>query len=191
MKKQFIICILLFFGLQSLIKAEDIREFQIEGISIGDSLLNYFDELDINNNSSDEWYTHLKDSKKFLKVDFYDLNNSETYDILSIHIKNYDKKYIVYEISGIISYKNNIENCYPRMSEIINELKEFFPTANEFKSPRQDFDGGYGKYDRYDLELKNGENVTVICNDYYDNSKYLDHLSVGLESVEFSNWLNN
>ena len=77
------------------------------------------------------------------------------------------------------------------MSEIISELKEFFPNANEFKSPRQEFEGGYGKYDRYDLELKNGENVTVICNDYYDNSKYLDHLSVGLESVDFSNWLNN
>ena len=186
-----ILITILIFSHISLTKADDISDFQIEGISIGDSLLNYFNELEINQNSSDEWYSHKKDSKKFLKVDFYDLKNPVKYDFISMHIKNYDKQYIVYEISGIISYKNKIKDCYPRMSEIINELKDFFPTANEFKSPSQKFEGGYGTYDRYDLEFKNGENVTVICNDYYDDTQFLDHLSVGLESVEFSNWLNN
>ena len=38
----FIAVLVLIFSLQSLTKADDIRDFQIEGISIGDSLLDYF-----------------------------------------------------------------------------------------------------------------------------------------------------
>ena len=40
----FLAIVILIFSLQSLIKADDIWDFQIEGMSIGDSLLNYFDE---------------------------------------------------------------------------------------------------------------------------------------------------
>ena len=32
-------------------RADDIRDFQIEGMSLGDSLLDYFSESEINNNS--------------------------------------------------------------------------------------------------------------------------------------------
>jgi len=43
----FIAVIVLIFSLQSWTKADDIRDFQIEGISIGDSLLDYFSEEEI------------------------------------------------------------------------------------------------------------------------------------------------
>ena len=33
---------MIFFSLQSWTKADDIRDFQIEGMSIGDSLLDYY-----------------------------------------------------------------------------------------------------------------------------------------------------
>ena len=36
------ICIILIFSSQSLTKADDISEFEIEGMSIGDSALHYF-----------------------------------------------------------------------------------------------------------------------------------------------------
>ena len=39
--------LILIFSLQSWSKAEDIREFQIEGISVGDSLLDYFKKEEI------------------------------------------------------------------------------------------------------------------------------------------------
>ena len=42
--KIFITVLVLIFSLQSGIKADDIRDFQIEGISVGDSLLNYFND---------------------------------------------------------------------------------------------------------------------------------------------------
>ena len=40
--------LILTFNCQSLAKADDIRDFQIEGISIGDSLIDYFTKKEIN-----------------------------------------------------------------------------------------------------------------------------------------------
>ena len=40
--KRLLLILILIFSFQSLTKADDIRDFQIEGISIGDSLLDYF-----------------------------------------------------------------------------------------------------------------------------------------------------
>jgi len=45
----FIAVLVLIFSFQSWTKADDIRDFEIEGISIGDSLLDYFTEEEINN----------------------------------------------------------------------------------------------------------------------------------------------
>ena len=38
----FVAVLVLIFSLQSLTKADDIRDFEIEGMSIGDSLLDYY-----------------------------------------------------------------------------------------------------------------------------------------------------
>ena len=51
--------LVLIFSLQSKTKADNIRDFQIEGMSIGDSALDYFSEDEIKNNLVD-WY---KDNK--------------------------------------------------------------------------------------------------------------------------------
>ena len=65
MKKLFIIIIIL-ICFQSLSKADDIRAFQIEGISIGDSLLEHFNLNEINDATDESAkdrisvsYTHL------------------------------------------------------------------------------------------------------------------------------------
>ena len=44
----FITVLVLIFCFQSLTKADDISDFEIEGMSIGDSLLDYFTEREIN-----------------------------------------------------------------------------------------------------------------------------------------------
>ncbi len=40
--------LIIIFSLQSLTKADDIRDFEIEGISIGDSLLKHFSKKEEN-----------------------------------------------------------------------------------------------------------------------------------------------
>ena len=46
----FIVVLVLIFSLQSWTKAEDITDFEIEGISIGDSLLDYMTKDEIKYN---------------------------------------------------------------------------------------------------------------------------------------------
>ena len=41
---KFLLTLLLIFSVQSLTKADDVSDFEIEGMSIGESALNYFDE---------------------------------------------------------------------------------------------------------------------------------------------------
>ena len=48
----FIAVLVLIFSLQSWTKADDISDFEIEGISIGDSALDFFSESEIKKNSS-------------------------------------------------------------------------------------------------------------------------------------------
>ena len=50
--KRFLIFLVFIFNIQSFTKADDIREIEIEGISIGDNALDFYskDELDNNTN---------------------------------------------------------------------------------------------------------------------------------------------
>ena len=56
MKKLYVYLFLVFFALQTPSSSDDIRDFQIEGMSIGDSLLDYFSKdkikLFINDNNA-------------------------------------------------------------------------------------------------------------------------------------------
>ena len=189
--KNFLILIFLIFNFQSLSNADDIRDFQIEGMSIGDSALDYFDVSIIKKYTYDNFYNYKKDSKRFLAVQFNDITLKQ-YDYLNVHIKNKDKKYIIYEISGVMSYENEIEKCYTEKNIIIDDLKSLFSDYKEYDSGRQfRKNDKESTYDRIDLELKSGDNITVICNDWSKESGFLDHLSIGIESKEFSDWLNN
>ena len=45
--KRLLLILILTFSFQSLTKADDIRDFEIEGMSVGDSLLDHFSEKNI------------------------------------------------------------------------------------------------------------------------------------------------
>ena len=54
--KKFLAILILIFTLQTPSQADDIRDFEIEGMSIGDSLLDYLSEEEINKNN---WQDNL------------------------------------------------------------------------------------------------------------------------------------
>ena len=55
----FFITFIFIFSFQYLTKADDIRDFEIEGISIGDSLLNFFSEEQIMSNILPDAYPKI------------------------------------------------------------------------------------------------------------------------------------
>ena len=64
--KLIIIIIIFFINLQSLTKADDIRDFEIEGMSIGDSALDYF-----NNNELKKATDESAKDRKYIVKSFF------------------------------------------------------------------------------------------------------------------------
>ena len=91
----FLAVLVLIFSFQSWTKADDIRDFEIEGISVGDSLLSHFTKkqvLNIINSYDDKGYS-------FKTRDFYSItirdNKFKKYDSIQISLKDKDPNYIV------------------------------------------------------------------------------------------------
>ena len=93
-----------------LTKAEDIRDFQIEGISIGDSLLDYYTENEIISFIQDRQYPN----SQRVKITKIISDNFETYEAVSADFLN-DGSYRIIKLSGRIFLetisKNVIKKC--------------------------------------------------------------------------------
>ena len=86
MKKLSTYLFLLLFSFQVPSWADDIRDFQIEGMSIGDGLLDYFNEEEINN-----FHKVFYPNKKFYALDTFS-SNYKVYEQVQFALKNNDYK---------------------------------------------------------------------------------------------------
>ena len=89
----FTILLTLIFSLQSLTKADDISEFEIEGFSLGVSLLEYFSKEEIENNIDNDSYAYT--DQKFVQINIYNGNFGD-YEVMQFTTKRNDKKYILH-----------------------------------------------------------------------------------------------
>jgi len=186
-----IAALVLIFSFQSWTKADDIRDFQIEGISIGDSLLDFFTKNEIKKSPKSKQY---KD-KKYVTATFYDLN-SEYYDAINISFKKKDKQYIIQGVSGSKDYNNNIDECYKKQNEVFNELKTLFKNAvnTENKLRKIQWSQTATTNQSY-MKFKDGSFAGVQCFKYGkdDKKKYniKDLMRVSLFTKEYNYWLVN
>ena len=104
--KRLLLILILTLSLQSWTKADDISDFEIEGISVGDSLLDYFTKKEIRKER--KYRIKYPNSNKFSAITFVEYPNLKVYNSIQVNVKNKDKKYIIYSISGIIYFPNNI-----------------------------------------------------------------------------------
>ena len=192
MKRLFLILILT-FSFQSLSKADDIRDFQIEGISIGDSALDYFTEDEITKNI--KWhYNNDKKNNEFVIVEFYNYKSAKQYDGIQIAVKPKDKEYKIYIIAGAIQYENTkIEDCYSEMQKIDTELLDVFPSSDrEEKIQKLKADKtGKSNVNSVYYFFTDGGNASVQCYYYSKNfpgSNSKNNLRVGIRSKEYREW---
>tara|TARA_B100000941_G_C28471212_1_gene536510 strand:- start:702 stop:1313 length:612 start_codon:yes stop_codon:yes gene_type:complete len=131
MKKFILLILFLFLNLQFSIKAEELSEFEIEGISIGDSLLKHFSKKSINDEIKSE-FSYKYENSNWVQLgvgstrDFPLFKKLDHFDELGITIKLDDKSYIVHGVIGDILCHNNIKKCMMAKDEIIKDLKSIF-----------------------------------------------------------------
>tara|TARA_Y100000590_G_C15549346_1_gene950281 strand:- start:14 stop:604 length:591 start_codon:yes stop_codon:yes gene_type:complete len=189
--KTFLQVLFLIFIFQSYVNADDIRDFQIEGMSIGDSALKYFSKNQIIKNSRDDHYTNNKYTP--VQNDYFDF--FKTYDAVDFNFLTNDNKFIIVSLSGVIIYENKpIENCYAKMKEIIGVLDtEFYNLEKtDIKTsihPSPKNKSGESTYTHVYYNFNNGDSISVTCYDYSKEHGSQDHLNLNLQTKEFGDWL--
>ena len=179
MKKLSTYLFLILFSFQTSSWADDIRDFQIEGISIGDSALNYFSEEVIEKNKRNYYK-----NKKFTPVEIEYLKRYEVYDVVNFDYKTDDKNFKIYSLGGAIDYPNNISDCHKKIDEIVVELSGVLKKLSKSKKTSKLFTvaklNDTKKTSVYFDDVLNGDYIEVACYDYTKESGFMDHLAVAI-----------
>lgn len=200
--KRFILIIILILNLQSWTKADDIKDFAIEGISIGESALNHFDVNDLEKGKKEK-YTYFYPENKFIKVAISTGESggtalkiaSKIYDDLSITIKPNDKNYIIHSLSGRIYCEDNINICINLQSEVIRDLAHIIKNAekNTYKDPHPLDQSNKSFVYGNDFYFKENGSISISVYDWSDKMTkerdWTDSLQIGVNSEMFDKFL--
>lgn len=190
MKRSILIIILTIF-LQSWTQADDIRDFQIEGISIGDSVLKYFSLNEIEQNKWD-YYTN----KEYTPLQFDNPSFAKIYDGIDIQYKTDDKNYKIEGLSGIIFYndKKKIKDCYKKMDTITADVRSIFSNLYETEKKTSVHtgvdDGGKSKVTSIYFVFENGDIIGIQCYNYSIEAGDQNHLSFSMNTSDFRTFLS-
>ena len=175
----------------SSVLAEDIADFEIEGMSIGDSLLDYFSKSKINNSET----TIYPNSDKYFDINLIPEKESK-YENYVFAVKKNDKKYIIKTLSGMNYFENEINKCKEFKNSVIKEIQSLFSN-----SEKSDYEFIYekvadGKSIAFitDFIIELGV-IRVYCIKWSNATKkeigFRDSFSIDIDTQEHLNWLNN
>ncbi len=190
--KKLLFILILTLNFQSFSKANDISDFEIEGMSVGDSLLNFFDKSKIDNEKElPAWK-----SKKFLR--FVTYQNLNTYDSVLIYFINKKDNYEISSISAIKDYPKKFKDCIKEKDNITEEFRDLFKNfeINSYTSSHNQDKSGKSKVNVIDFDFKNGSSARIMCTDWSEEMEsqkeeynFVDELRVSLLSKEYSKFL--
>ena len=181
--------------------AAGIEDFEIEGISVGDSLLKYYSEKDIKKIIDKK--QKYKD-KSFVRGAICSKDNPQTfckkvrgdfdtYDAIQFHFKKNDPEYKLFMISGIMDFIDDINACQTEKLKTTSELENLFPNADK-KSEEKKHPSDKKKksivYTSY-FYLNDGSASRVQCYDWSKKLGYPDHLKVTLDHPDYIDWMKN
>ena len=187
--KKFFFIILLFFYFQPLVNADDIKEFEIENMSVGVSLLKYFNKNQIKKFDRND-YTYPAKGKYYRL--YIENMKFENFDYLSVDLKFNDNNFIIYGLNGMIDFEYNEGNkCLKKQNQVKNEIKDIFqsdPGENKIAS-NQDPTGKSIIHNVW-FEMKNGK-VLVQCYNFTKQTNIQPGLDLAIRLKEFADWLNS
>ena len=197
--KRLLLILILTLNFQSWTKADDIRDFEIEGMSIGDSALDFMsiDEIKETIKLTANNYSYLKNPKKYREAYIFTSNNFKNYEKVSLMFKHNDKNYKILFLRGLIDYNENLIECLSKMNEIANDIENIIPNnakeTFEAKSPLDKT--GNSIYHFIIYKLVSGDRIRLSCNDWDEKlrkkNNWSEGLSVSLQSKEIHLWLGN
>ena len=168
MKKLLIYIIIIFFSSLTLSFSEDISDFQIEGISVGENVLDYFTEKTLNKKIK------TRGMKKYNGSNYGEVAASgnikqtsipnkslETYD--DVRVTYFSETNIIKNVTGIKYFENS--SCNEKQKEAFNDLNKILD--GNYKLDKKNIAADI-KLVQYTFDLENGGSIEIGC---YDKSK--------------------
>tara|TARA_Y100000996_G_C22458253_1_gene616878 strand:- start:216 stop:791 length:576 start_codon:yes stop_codon:yes gene_type:complete len=184
------IFIFIFLFKSTALLGQSVNDFQIEKMSVGDSLLEYFDKNEI-----DKFYKRsYPSSSKFLQVDIINIKLIQ-YDQITVAIKNGDDNFIIYEVKGFKRQKN-INECLDRIEKTSYEIENLVNVSRyEYENTASQDETGESTYYASDFYLDDGS-IRIFCYEWSEKMKkkggyYDESFTVVIYNEEFKNFLNN
>jgi len=192
--KRLLLILILTLNFQSWSKADDIRDFEIEGISIGDSALDYFSKKEILKKIESSRFMYEYTTNKFGEI--YKYKDLEKYHFISFFVKPNDNKFIIHGIRGSMPHAENINLCHDEMNEVENVVSNMFSTLkkneNFWNHPVDKT--GRSKVKEIEFIFSQKGEITILCIDFEESlrtkNNWIDGLDVGILSIEVSDWLS-
>ena len=193
--KYLIYIILFYFSLIHFSYANDLSDFEIEGFSLNQSLLDHFTKEQIEKEKATEFVQIYKDSKYMDVVvgtnDQYPLKkNLENFDEVSITIVPNDKSYKMYSISGTLYCKSESE-CKAKSDEMLSFVETMFKGKYELNTWQENHGSDKsGKSIVFGEEiLFNSTKNTIDINYYKFDEKFAKENNYSIHSLQLS--INN
>lgn len=197
MKSLFIIVIILILSHVSFTKADDIRDFEIEEMSIGDSLLKFYNKNLIKKKLKvDEDLYNYKKSKTYQQTGFSpeDGKDFNTYEFLQIMVKRNDPNYIIHGISGKIfkDYDNDINACYDLQDIVENEIKNNLINLEVYKPDDLTIHvsdkSKKSTVRQVGLFFSNDDVISIECYYWSENMNYANNFKISVATQELNEW---
>jgi hypothetical protein len=193
--KFFYLALILIFNFQFLTNAEEVKNFEIEGMTVGESLLNYMKKSEIEDKINSNASYHYPNGS-YVVFGYYS-DEMKIYDDVGVVIKLKDPNYKIYALEGTIYFQNG--TCNEKQKEISSDLKRVLDSSkyNYTESFNQNFsydNTGASKVSYLDFNFNDKSAIRVICwvlsEEFKSTSNNIDRLVVAANSVKFMKWIN-
>ena len=178
---------------QSVIKADDIRELEIEGVSINDNALDFYEKKMLDENKR-----YYPNSKKIWRTYIQLIDNQ--FDIIQLHL---DDKYKVMAVAGLIYFEDRVngkKNCLNKRNKIVGDLSNMLKNTTKSSEEKNIHDGdvtgkSYELAIFFDFKDDYSEYVKIGClissSEYFKSENQDHHLRLSLTSSKYHFWLKD
>ena len=191
MKKILLLILISIINLQVVSRANDINDFEIGSISLGQSLLDYTNKNQLENLLSNTQYPN----DKYLRYEISKILDFENYDFVDVMAKKDDSNYIIEAISAGILY-DQLSECLKIKADIQKVVEDILQPSDkqETKFPsNQDSTGKsiiYG-IQYYTKPYPSEESIIINCYHMTKESNIGRVLRVSVNTHDFTDFIVN
>ena len=192
----FLTVLVLIISIQSLTKADDIRDFEIEGMSIGDSLLDYFSVGEIKKRISNtiQYNEMIPGADEYLMIFFLKNDaNLKIYDDITFYFKKSDNKYLISSIGASINFNNRLNKCLKKKDEIKNDIESFL-NIKFGKEQKKKFKNDASFLQGSNYIYESNDTIQITCYKWSKKRKKKenrnDQLFISLNDSNYTLWVD-